>query len=279
MNAATTHRRDGDLVIDRSPWRVPAGGRFLRFCALLLGVAGLMVLAGPLLRPATSQAQQPARLGGNDRFETAVLVSQHKFPDGADRLYAVRADVSPDALVGSFDDGPTLLVPSCGVVPESIIREVQRVAPEEIFVVGGSAAVSEEVAAQLQNRKVDARATCADDASDQIDLVLETRRDAAGLEVLGQIVNGTNAPVTVTRGYEIERRNDDGTWELIGPHLQDDADEIVPAEGTSEQETFVPYVDEDGSQRYLDPGTYRFGVNAGTDAEGYRPVRATLTVE
>lgn len=86
------------------------------------------------------------RLGGPGRIDTAVEISQHVAPNGADDVYLARADVFADAVAGgSLSGGPILLVPRTGPVPQTVLDEIDRVDPDTVFALGGSSAVAPEV--------------------------------------------------------------------------------------------------------------------------------------
>lgn len=86
------------------------------------------------------------RLGGTGRIGTAVQISQHVAPNGADDVYLARADLFADAVAGgSLSGGPILLVPSTGDVPEAVLDEIDRLDPDTVFALGGTAAVSNGV--------------------------------------------------------------------------------------------------------------------------------------
>jgi hypothetical protein len=91
-------------------------------------------------QPGTTRAT--SRLSGADRFATAVAIAQRAFPQGSAVAYLARADVAADALAaGSLADGPVLLVPACGEVPEVVLAEIRRLDPTEVIALGGDAAV------------------------------------------------------------------------------------------------------------------------------------------
>lgn len=246
---------------------------------LVAAVVGMGLITSPAARGAQDEL---VRLGGEDRFATAVEVSRHRFPDGASTVYAAQADVSPDALVGSFPDGPTLLVPSCGTVPPVVIDEIVRLDPENVIVIGGDVAVSDGVAHQLQARASHSDEPCgpapADPAFGDADLLLLTREDTDGIEITGQVTNESNRAVTITPGYEIEQLTPDGQWELILPHEfpEDEAERVEPG-GVSAPQVFVPYHEEgEPYQRFLDEGRYRFTVNV--IPEGATGPEATISI-
>lgn len=91
------------------------------------------------------------RLGGGDRFGTAILISQEAFPDGALEVFLARADNPVDALPGSAltRRGPILYVPQCGPVPQAVIDEVNRLKPFKVTALGGPNTICQEVLDQF----------------------------------------------------------------------------------------------------------------------------------
>lgn len=86
------------------------------------------------------------RIGGTSRIETAVLISQEAFPDGADDVFLAQAGDFPDALAaGALTTGPILLVPSCDELPDVVADELARLEPTRVVALGGTAAVCDEV--------------------------------------------------------------------------------------------------------------------------------------
>jgi putative cell wall-binding protein len=121
-------------------------------------VALLLVAALALQLPSISSthAEAPAvgqvagaedRLAGESRIHTAVQISRHQFPVGAQAVYLARADVFADALAaGVLDGGPVLLVPSCGSLPPAVAEEIARLDVTEVVALGGEAAVCQRLA-------------------------------------------------------------------------------------------------------------------------------------
>jgi putative cell wall-binding protein len=103
---------------------------------------------------ATSRAAlpKPQRLGGVDRYEQSVLVSQSLARRHEDIVYVASGEKFPDALsaasIAGLHDVPLLLTARDGL-PEVVRREIVRLTPMTIIVVGGEASVSENVASQL----------------------------------------------------------------------------------------------------------------------------------
>ncbi|HWB70916.1 MAG TPA: cell wall-binding repeat-containing protein, partial [Egibacteraceae bacterium] len=94
-----------------------------------------------LAEAAAGRATQ--RLAGATRIETALAISQNRFPGGGvASAYLARADVFADAVAGgSLADGPILLVPSCGAPPAAVAGEIARLGPQEVVALGGAQAV------------------------------------------------------------------------------------------------------------------------------------------
>ncbi len=94
------------------------------------------------------------RIAGDDRYSTSAAVSRASFAPGVATAYVAVGDRFPDALSGAPVAGtanaPVLLVQS-DALPGPIATELSRLKPHKIVILGGNAAVSPAVAAQLQN--------------------------------------------------------------------------------------------------------------------------------
>lgn len=92
------------------------------------------------------------RAGGTDRIETAILMSRLGFPTGATTAVLARADLYPDALAGvplaGMLDAPVLLTPSTHL-DDRVAAELDRLEATRIVLLGGTAALSDDVAGQL----------------------------------------------------------------------------------------------------------------------------------
>lgn len=92
------------------------------------------------------------RIGGADRYDVAVGISQQYFPDGADTVYIAAGNNFPDALgaapAAALRQAPLLLVEP-GTMPAGVQSELARLTPDRIVVAGGPASVSAEVLVQL----------------------------------------------------------------------------------------------------------------------------------
>lgn len=92
------------------------------------------------------------RIAGDDRYATAAALSEATFPVGVGTAYVTSGESAPDALsagAAAVGHGPVLLV-TRDAVPGPIASELRRLEPGRIVVVGGKAAVSDALVAQLQ---------------------------------------------------------------------------------------------------------------------------------
>jgi uncharacterized lipoprotein YddW (UPF0748 family)/putative cell wall-binding protein len=95
------------------------------------------------------------RLSGADRYATAACVARVGYPDGADTVVLARGDEAggfADALAGTVlarhADGPVLLTHPT-TLPEATSAALRELAPSTVLVLGGEAAVSTPVAAEV----------------------------------------------------------------------------------------------------------------------------------
>lgn len=96
--------------------------------------------------PTVPDGPQLGRIGGVNRYATAVNISSHRFAGGgADSVYLARGDVFFDAMAGgALTDGPVLLVPSCQGVPATVVTEIARLDPQRVVALGGPASVCDD---------------------------------------------------------------------------------------------------------------------------------------
>jgi putative cell wall-binding protein len=92
------------------------------------------------------------RVGGADRFAVAANVSSRTFEPGVPEVYVASGENYPDALSASpaaAHEGGTLLLVGRDILPDATRKELERLKPGRIVVVGGSASVSPAVYNQL----------------------------------------------------------------------------------------------------------------------------------
>ena len=94
----------------------------------------------------------PERVAGADRYKTAIAAAQRSHPDGADIVYVAVGENFPDAIgagpAAAAEDAPLLLVQDWRL-PASTERELERLDPSLVVVLGGTGAISNAVVAQI----------------------------------------------------------------------------------------------------------------------------------
>ena len=125
--------------------------RFLAAVAVMVGL--LAPLLGPAALPASAVSDVTTeRIGGADRFETAANVAR-KSHAGAETALIANGLNFPDALAGSTLAGvvnaPILLV-TPGSIPASTSAALSGIGVNDVVILGGPAAVSPQVEAQLR---------------------------------------------------------------------------------------------------------------------------------
>jgi putative cell wall-binding protein len=89
------------------------------------------------------------RIAGPDRYATAAALTQLGWPGQAATVYVASGETFADALgtgaAAGLGGAPILLTNACGL-PPSTSAQLQRLKPSAVFVVGGTAAVCDQVA-------------------------------------------------------------------------------------------------------------------------------------
>lgn len=116
-------------------------------------LGGTSVISAAVETALGAYAPAVIRLAGLNRFATAVAISKYGFPGGAVEVFVATGIGFADALAAgpaaAVLGGPVLLT-APDSLPQVIADEIARLGPDRIVVVGGPAAVSETVFAQLQ---------------------------------------------------------------------------------------------------------------------------------
>jgi len=90
-----------------------------------------------------------SRQAGDDRYATSAIVSSGAFQAPTDAVYLASGTSFPDALSGGpiagANDGPVLLTQST-CVPDPVQDDIDRLAPNRVVVIGGTASVSDAAA-------------------------------------------------------------------------------------------------------------------------------------
>ena len=91
---------------------------------------------------------------GDNRFETAVKVSQEGWENGSDYVILVNGNSISDGVtatpLATTYDAPILLVNEDNI-PESTKNEIERLNPKNIVLIGGNAVISDNVEDQLND--------------------------------------------------------------------------------------------------------------------------------
>jgi putative cell wall-binding protein len=94
------------------------------------------------------------RLAGADRYDTAALIAHFSHPGGSDTVYLATGRAAPDALAAGAaavrDGAPILLVPANGSLPDPVVTALAHLAPREVVVLGGRAAVDNGTVAHVE---------------------------------------------------------------------------------------------------------------------------------
>lgn len=92
------------------------------------------------------------RIAGENRYETAVEISQSGYAGGADVVYVASGQLWPDALTAgpaaAAEGGPLLLVRE-GMAPQVVLDEIERLGAERVVIVGGTPSVNADVQAAI----------------------------------------------------------------------------------------------------------------------------------
>lgn len=127
-----------------------APSRQLISCFLLVATFAASLLS--FASTSSAAAWSTRRLGGNDRYATAVEVSKAFFPSEVTTVVLATGQSFADSLSGSALaarlDGPLLLA-TWGTIPEVTRSEISRLSPAQVLILGGASALSQIIESQL----------------------------------------------------------------------------------------------------------------------------------
>lgn len=124
-------------------------------------IVGSVIAAGgsAAVREATLAAvasvtdRSSSRGGGPDRYATAVALSAQHFPTGTADVWLATGETFPDGLAASAvagaRGGPVLLTRP-NALPAPVASELDRLAPQRVWIMGGTGAVSDGVLQSVQ---------------------------------------------------------------------------------------------------------------------------------
>ena len=139
------------LLVDRD--RVPAPTRTtlqrLRPARIVV-LGGRAVVSEAVRESLRSLTDGPVeRMAGPDRFATAAAIAADAFPDTTSAVYLATGHAFPDALTGGAAAGRTrapLVTVQPGCVPDVVHEQLERLDPDTVVVLGGTAAISRTAA-------------------------------------------------------------------------------------------------------------------------------------
>lgn len=125
----------------------------MRRLTLLVALGGLVLGCLAFVPAAEAWSRPQIRIAGDDRYATAVRLSQAAFEDGAATAVIASGESFPDGLaagpLAALYDAPVLLTPR-DALPAATADELGRLGPSRVLVVGGTAAVDAAVLDQLE---------------------------------------------------------------------------------------------------------------------------------
>jgi putative cell wall-binding protein len=119
-----------------------------RKIVLLGGTAAV----GSAVEEALGEFGAVSRIWGPDRYAVSAAISAETFPGGSSYAYLASGESFPDALSASpltgREEGPVLLTQK-GALPAAAAAEIARLKAQYVYVLGGEAAVSAAVVAEV----------------------------------------------------------------------------------------------------------------------------------
>jgi len=121
---------------------------FGRQAGALASTLALTALGLAVAGPATAAGTETDRIGGSDRYATSALISKETFDPGVAVAYLASGVNYPDALAGGAvagGKGAPVLLTKPDAIPTDVAKELERLKPGKIVVLGGESAVSAAV--------------------------------------------------------------------------------------------------------------------------------------
>jgi putative cell wall-binding protein len=156
LSASTALARSDSALLLTPPDQLPSE---VRAELLRLGPMRVFMIGGPaaLSENIAAEIQElfgiaPIRLSGADRYATATAVSEHAVPVGGGVLYLATGAGYADALsaaVALTDPQASLLLSAPDRLPEVTASEIRRLAPAQVYVIGGPSAITDSVLAEV----------------------------------------------------------------------------------------------------------------------------------
>ncbi|MGM7703016.1 cell wall-binding repeat-containing protein [Pseudalkalibacillus sp. Hm43] len=117
---------------------------------VVIGLALLLILT----IPKSASAIHMDRISGENRYETAVEISQNGWPDGSNTVVLARGYEFPDAIAGAplayQEDAPILLTDN-DYLTQVTKDEIERLEANRVILLGGEAALSSRIESELNS--------------------------------------------------------------------------------------------------------------------------------
>jgi putative cell wall-binding protein len=154
ISAAAAYASGGPLLLVRPDGiHAPLAAELARLAPnkiVIVGSSG--VVSSQIEAQLGGYANTVKRIAASNRYATAVALSKYAFAGGSSVVYIAVGTNFPDALAGGAAAhhalGPVLLVQT-NSVPQVVRDEIVRLNPDRIVILGGDAAVSYAVQAEL----------------------------------------------------------------------------------------------------------------------------------
>ena len=107
---------------------------------------------------ATPPLQALDRYSGSDRYSTAVEISKAGWAEGAQAVVLARGDLFADALAGAplaHANAAPILLTTPNQLPPVVKDEITRLGAEKVFLLGGTAAISQGIADELEEMELE----------------------------------------------------------------------------------------------------------------------------
>lgn len=160
---------------------------------VVLGGSG--VVSDQVLSKLRAYAGTVVRWAGSNRFETAAKISANTFGAGVPVAYLATAATFPDALAGGAVagkvGGPILLVER-GSVPWATAKELARLKPGRIVILGGSGVIGDAVKAAVDRYTAGSVTRLA--GADRYATSVQISKSGFGSSDAAFVATGTNFP-------------------------------------------------------------------------------------
>lgn len=163
--------------------------KYSKVLAVLLVVAILIPGIGAVVEAAPNDAV--TRFAGSTREGTAVEASKEMYQDGSDAVVLAGYNGTVDALTGTLladkKDAPVLITRRDNLSYVTA-KEIERLSPSTIYIVGGNNSVSDQVKAELSEDYT-------------VERVYGSKREDTAIEIAKE-AKGTKSHVFLTKGYD-----------------------------------------------------------------------------